>query len=181
MILGGDELGRTQCGNNNAYSQDSELTWYDWSLDDDREALLAFTRRVIALRARHPVFRRTRFFAGEPDVHGLPDVWWFRPDGRRMARRDWDSPNGHHLGIFVNGRSIHAVTPHHEPVIDDSFLILFNAHHDPVRFTLPSRRFGTRWLLELSTAQPERVGSLHAARSDVSLDARSLVVLRRGV
>ena len=88
MLLGGDEIGRTQHGNNNAYCQDNEISWYDWNVDGDGEALLEFTRRMIELRAEHPVFRRTTFFAGDTDEGGLPDVFWFRPDGRRMTRRE---------------------------------------------------------------------------------------------
>ncbi len=179
MLLGGDELGHTQCGNNNAYCQDNELTWFDWDLDDEGRALLEFTRRVIALRAAHPVFRRTRFFAGEPDLQGLPDVWWFRPDGRRMARRDWDAVGGHRLGMFLNGWAIRAVNPRNEPIVDDSFLLLFNSHHDAVAFTLPTRRFGARWEHELSTAEPGRTAGTHVARSAVRVEARSMVVLRR--
>ena len=94
MLLGGDEIGRTQHGNNNAYCQDNEISWYDWNVDGDGEALHEFTRRMIQLRAEHPVFRRTTFFAGDTDGGGLPDVFWFRPDGRRMTRREWDSTGG---------------------------------------------------------------------------------------
>ena len=91
MLLGGDEIGRTQRGNNNAWCQDNELSWFDWELDASRERLLAFTRRLVELRRRHPVFRRTRFLDGRSAGSALPDAWWFRPDGRQMAQRDWES------------------------------------------------------------------------------------------
>jgi glycogen operon protein len=182
MLLGGDECGRTQGGNNNAYCQDNETSWFDWSLDERQERLLAFTRRVIALRREHPVFRRDEFLAGREAMgSGLPDVWWFRPDGRRMTRRDWQNGEARALGVFLNGEEIGRKTPEGERVLDDSFLLLLNAHHEPVTFTLPPRRFGVRWAVELSTVEPERrdEGPAAAARDQVPVEARSLVLLRR--
>jgi isoamylase len=182
MLLGGDELGRSQGGNNNAYCQDNEISWFDWSLDERQERLLAFTRRVIALRHAHPVFRRDEFLAGQETMgSGLPDVWWFRPDGRRMTRRNWQDGDARALGVFLNGREIGRQTPHGERVSDDSFLLLLNAHHEPVAFTLPPRRFGARWAVELSTAEPERrdEGPTAAARDELVAEARSLLLLRR--
>ncbi|HYY76585.1 MAG TPA: glycogen debranching protein GlgX [Gaiellaceae bacterium] len=182
MLLGGDELGRSQGGNNNAYCQDNEISWFDWSLDERQERLLAFTRRVIALRHAHPVFRRDEFLAGQETMgSGLPDVWWFRPDGRRMTRRNWQDGDARALGVFLNGREIGRQTPEGERVSDDSFLLLLNAHHEPVAFTLPPRRFGARWAVELATAQPERrdEGPTAAARDEVGVEARSLILLRR--
>src|SRR5436853_5007386 len=144
MLLGGDELGRTQHGNNNAWCQDTELSWFDWENADD--ALLEFARDLIRLRREHPVFRRTTFLSGtETRGSGLPDVWWFRPDGRRMTQRDWNRGDAYTLGVFLNGREIPDRTPHGEQINDDSFLLLFNAHFEPVTFTLPTRRFGARW------------------------------------
>ena len=120
MLLGGDEIGRTQHGNNNAYCQDNEISWYHWDLGPDREALHDFTARMIELRDRHPVFRRTTFFAGEPDENGLADVFWFRPDGRRMARREWDAPGDGRLGVFLNGNALRTVTARRRTRHDDS-------------------------------------------------------------
>jgi isoamylase len=181
MLLGGDELGRSQGGNNNAYCQDNEISWFDWSLDERQERLLAFTRRVIALRRAHPVFRRAEFLAGEEALgSGLPDVWWFRPDGRRMTRRDWQNGEARALGLFLNGEEIRRKTRDGERVTDDSFLLLLNAHHELLAFTLPPRRFGARWLLELSTAEPESEAVRFPFRGLVPLEARSLVLLRRG-
>jgi isoamylase len=177
MLLGGDELGRTQHGNNNAWCQDNELSWFDWESAD--EDLLEFTRRLIRLRAGHPVFRRESFLTGrEIRGSGLPDVWWFRPDGRRMTQRDWQRPDAHTLGVFLNGREIPSRTPHGEEVVDDSFLVLFNAYGDPIDFTLPTRRFGLRWQVEIATDDGAPDGVV-GARSTVHMGARSLLVLRR--
>jgi glycogen operon protein len=178
MLLAGDEFARTQNGNNNAYCQDNELSWLPWNHDERQAELLDFTRRLIALRQRHPVFRRATFFAGEATDSRLPDVWWFRTDGRKMTRRDWQGASGATLGVFLNGAELRSSTPDGEPVVDDSFLVLFNAHQDDAVFTLPPRRFGSRWELELSTAAPHASGSF-VAREQVTLEARSVVVLCR--
>ncbi len=179
MLLGGDEIGRTQDGNNNAWCQDNELSWFDWELDGEREELLDFTRRLIRLRSEHPVFRRAKFLEGRPlREGGLPDVWWFRYDGRRMTRRDWQQADGHRLGVFLNGEGITDQTPHGERVTDDSFLLLFNAFHEPVVFTLPPPRFGRRWRTALSTMD-DGPGEEFPARGLVPLDERSCVVLIR--
>ena len=177
MLVGGDELSRTQRGNNNAWCQDNELSWFRWDEADDD--LLDFTRRLIALRRAHPVFRRTTFLSGqEKKGSGLPDVWWFRPDGRRMTQKDWQREDAHTLGVFLNGAEIPERTPHGKEVEDDSFLLLFNAYGEPITFTLPTRRFGARWHVELSTGDgvPD---VLFAARAHVTLEGRSLVLLRR--
>jgi isoamylase len=182
MLLGGDEHGRTQGGNNNAWCQDNEISWFDWNLDDAQRHQLDFVRRLIDLRARHPVFRRGRFLAGrEQEGSGLPDVWWFRPDGRRMTQRDWQMPFAHTLGVFLNGREIADQTPEGQPIEDDSFLLLFNAHFEDMTFTLPARRFGGVWLHELSTAEPDLpAGSRRwSSRAPVAVTSRSLRLLRR--
>jgi glycogen operon protein len=180
MLLGGDEIARSQGGNNNGYCQDNEISWFDWELDDRQRAMLDFTKRLIAFRAAHPVFRRPQFLTGESPVgSGLPDSWWFRPDGRKMTRRDWGS-DVRAVGLFLNGREIPARTPDGEPVVDDSFLILFNGHHEPVTYRLPPRRFGAHWQLEFSTAGPEPAeGTSFAPRDEVALEARSVTLLRR--
>jgi glycogen operon protein len=180
MALAGDERGRTQRGNNNAYCQDNEISWIDWSLDARGESLLEFTRRLIRFRLEHPVFRRPRFFAGVPGSAGLPDVYWFRPDGRKMTRRDWDSAPPR-LGVFMNGAELGALTPDGARVVDDSFFVLFNAHHEDAVFTLPPRRFGSQWVLELSTSDPAADAVRFTARDELTVEARSLLVLRRHV
>jgi isoamylase len=173
MVLAGDEFGRTQRGNNNAWCQDNELSWFRW--DEADEELLEFARRLIRFRRDHPVFRRRTFFKGRGE--DLPDVWWMRPDGRRMTRRDWDNTAARAIGVFLNGDEIGTMTPRGEEVRDDSFLILFNAHFEQIPFRLPARRFGTRWEVEFAT------GSVEAERlvpgADVTIESRSLAVLRR--
>jgi glycogen operon protein len=179
MLLGGDELQRTQGGNNNAWCQDNEISWYDWELGAEQEAHLAFTRRLIRLRAEHPVFRRDWFFEGrDTSGSGVPDVWWFRPDGRRMTQADWRRRDGLTLGVFLNGREVRRLTPQGERLEDDSFLLLFNAADEGIVFTLPPRRFGRRWTLELSTFDPDAEASLFPSRGLVPVDPRTTIVLR---
>jgi glycogen operon protein len=181
MLLGGDELGRTQHGNNNAWCQDNEISWYDWEWSAESEQMHAFTRRLIALRREHPVFRRTSFLRGrEMAGSGLPDVWWFRPDGMKMTRRDWqDGP--HRLGMFLNGREIPERGEHGQRILDDSFIVLFNAEHEEHGFMLPRRRFGAQWKLELDTCDPDAAaGSItYGARTEVSVHGHSVVILER--
>src|SRR3954464_14368179 len=180
MLLGGDELSRTQGGNNNAWCQDTEISWFDWDLGDDDHALLEFVRRLIELRRTHPIFRRTRFFAGSG--RDLPDVWWMRPDGRKMTQRDWRNPAARSIGVFLNGDEVQMTTPRGEDVQDESFLMLFNAHHDPLTFRMPTRRFGQRWELELSTVDPAAHGGeapSWAAREELEVESRSIVLLRK--
>jgi isoamylase len=182
MLLGGDEHGRTQGGNNNAWCQDNEISWLDWARAEGDRELLAFTRRLIDLRRAHPVFRRSAFLVGhEQEGSGLPDVWWFRTDGRRMTQRDWGFADAHTLGVFLNGEEIPDRTDRGDPIEDDSFLLLFNAHYDDVTFTLPARRFGSVWTHELCTEDPVLPAGEDelTARSDVPVSARSLKVLRR--
>jgi isoamylase len=180
MLLGGDELGRTQRGNNNAYCQDNEISWFDWELNDRRRALLEFVHRVIHLRNEHPVFRRPEFLTGESHVgSGLPDSWWFRTDGRKMTRRDWGDGELRTIGLFLNGGEIATRTATGELIRDDSFVVLISSAAEPAMFLLPPRRFGTRWTLELSTADPEARGGSWTARGEVEVPGRSIVVLRR--
>jgi isoamylase len=182
MILGGDEMGRTQGGNNNAWCQDTEISWFDWDLDDDDRELLDFTRRLVALRRDHPVFRRRAFLRGQT-AHGnaLPDAWWFRPDGRRMTRRQWEDGNEKVLGLFLNGRAITERDAQGGPIRDDSFLLLVNGWHEDVTFTLPAARLGRHWSFELGTAAPRvPTGAWRAdARGTVAAPGRSVTVLRQ--
>jgi isoamylase len=182
MLLGGDEISRTQSGSNNAWCQDNELSWYEWGLRDGQGDLYDFTRRLLDLRHRHRVFRREKFLAGrEQEGSGLPDVWWFRPDGRRMTQKDWQDHGAHVVGVFLNGAEIADRTPEGRPIDDDSFLVLFNGHYEDVRFTLPARRFGTAWTHELCTARPELPpgSDRHGAREELVSTARSVKLLRR--
>jgi isoamylase len=182
MLTAGDERARTQHGNNNAYCQDNELSWHDWTEDERRDQLLAFTRRLIALRRDNRVFRRSAFLTGDsPMGSGAPDVWWFRPDGRGMTRKNWERGDAFALGVFLNGAEITERTPDGDEIVDDSFLVLFNAWRDAVTFRLPPVRFGRRWAHELSTAAPELPpdGEEHRARDEVDVPGHSVLVLRR--
>jgi isoamylase len=181
MLLGGDEMGRSQQGNNNPWCQDNELSWYDWGDGERAAELVDFTRRLIRLRHEHPVFRRERYLLGEEvKGSGLPDVWWFRVDGRKMTRRDWQAGAGV-VGVFLNGLEIVTPGPHGEDIHDDSFLLLFNAQPSDVVFTLPNRRFGATWALELTTAdaRAEARSASFDARGELPMVAHSLVVLKR--
>ncbi len=157
MICHGDELGRTQSGNNNGYCQDSELTWIDWAAADT--GLLEFTRTVSALRANHPVFRRRRFFSGKPvgrrGQDGLPDIAWFAPDGDEMTDEDWGASFAKSVAVFLNGHGITDRDARGQRVLDDSFLLCFNAHYEAIEFTLPPKEFGAAWNLVVYTGPQE--------------------------
>ena len=152
MLVGGDELGRTQGGNNNAYCQDNEISWIDW--DDVDEDLLAFTSELIRLRADHPVFRRRRWFEGRPIADDeIADIAWLTPDGTRMSRHDWEASFAKSLQVVLNGQGIASPDLRGRSVVDDSFLVLFNAHHDDLEFTLPAKRWGAEWEVVLDTTE----------------------------
>jgi glycogen operon protein len=154
------------------------MSWFDWGLLESDGGLLEFTKRLIRLRAEHPVFRRRQFLHGtDEEGSGLPDVWWFRPDGRRMTKVDWDDGSHRCLGMFLNGEEITTPDERGQRIVDESFVLLFNASHEEVEFTLPPARFGSEWVCELRT--DAEGGATHAAASRVSLTARSLVLLRR--
>jgi glycogen operon protein len=174
MLLGGDEMGRTQRGNNNAYCQDNETSWLNWSeVDQD---LLAFSRWLIAFRREHPNFRRRRWFQGRP-IRGTIDIGWFRPDGRAMTNKDWNVWHARSLGVFLNGRAIHSPDEHGRPVTDDSFLLLFNAHHESIDWLIP-RGYGQAWrlVLDSSTQRPEPEPRPVTRR--VTTQARSVMVFQ---
>ena len=157
MICHGDELGRTQDGNNNGYCQDNELTWIDWAAADTD--LLEFTRTVSALRANHPVFRRRRFFNGKPvgrrGQDGLPDIAWFAPDGDEMTDEDWGAGFAKSVAVFLNGQGIPGRDARGQRVLDDSFLLCFNAHHEALEFILPPSEFGAAWRIVVCTGAEE--------------------------
>ena len=182
MVLGGDETCRTQGGNNNAWCQDNEISWFDWDHDAAAREMYAFTRRLVALRRDHRVFRRRHFLQGDTrDSAVLPDAWWFRPDGRRMTTRDWDQADGHTVGLFLNGEQFPYPDSRGRPITDDSFLLLFNAHFDDVEFVLPARRFGTTWAVELTTVDPavEPGAWTVPTRGTVAVASRSITILKR--
>lgn len=180
MLPGGDEIGRTQKGNNNGYCQDNDISWFDWqSADKD---LLEFTRQLIRFRKDHTVFHRRRWFQGRP-IHGahVTDIGWFTPDGAEMAEEHWNEGFSKAMGIFLNGEAIQSPDARGERVVDDSFYVLFNAHHAPLQFILPKREWGDEWIVMLDTARPmlEEEEQRHKADQEIPLESRSLKVLRR--
>jgi isoamylase len=184
MIVAGDEMGRTQGGNNNAYCQDNPISWLDWGDVQENSILLDFTRRVADLRTRHPVFHRRRFFQGRPfrGSGGLDDIVWLNPSSEVMSQEDWDNGWARSLGIFLNGAAIPSPDRRGNQVRDDSFLLFFNAHYEPVDFTIPDEEYGEAWEIAVSTAEPladHLDESSFKARYAVEVDARSILVLRR--
>jgi glycogen operon protein len=181
MLLGGDEMGHTQGGNNNAYCQDNEISWLDWE-GADRE-LIAFTAELIHFRRGHPVFRRRRWFLGAP-IRGSAarDIGWLRPDGEEMGEADWRNPTACALGVFLNGEAIASVDERGEPVVDDSFYLMLNAGPEERAFRLPDRpHWGRLWGKVLDTAQARMLAGDETAGpgSEVRVEGRSLVLLRR--
>ncbi|RLB47423.1 MAG: glycogen debranching enzyme GlgX [Deltaproteobacteria bacterium] len=181
MLLAGDELGRSQRGNNNTYCQDNELSWIDWERQD--VVLLEFVRRLIALRRAHPIFRRRRFFLGQ-DIRGGRDIAWFTPDGAEMTAADWNLSFARAVGIYLDGGAIQSTDRRGEPLVDDSFFMIFNAHDGPLEFVLPHVRDGGSWEVYVCTERDLPVGGL-AFRSGERIDvgARSVWVFcaARGV
>jgi glycogen operon protein len=175
MLLGGDELGRSQGGNNNAYCQDNEISWYDW--DDVDQEFFEFCREVIAFRRAHPVFRRRRWFQGTP-IRGVDDMAWFRADGREMTEADWDSGFAQSLGVFINGAAMATPDRYGRRVVDDTFMVLFNASDGDIDWKLPTRRWGAGWEVDLSTTSPPLAGR-HRANTRLAVTSRSIAVLRR--
>jgi pullulanase/glycogen debranching enzyme len=168
MLLGGDEMGRTQGGNNNAYCQDNEVSWFDWEHLDGE--LLVFTQRVIALRKAHPVFRRRRFSTAR-------EMGWFRPDGQRMTDEDWESGFAKSVAVSLDGEAITETDARGERITGDSFLVVFNAHFEPLEFCMPD--IGERWLRVLDTADTFNEGDRPAAGEAANIESRSIAVFRR--
>jgi isoamylase len=181
MISAGDEIGRTQHGNNNAYAQANEISWLDWKLDKKERDLLMFTRYVSRLRRRHPVFRREQFFFGRP-IHGseVKDLTWFRYDGREMTEEDWKNAYTRCFGLRLAGDAITELDDMGHRIVDDTFLVLLNAHHEPMGFTLPAHRKNVRWEPMLDTREPtgRRRTRPYRGGQSYEMEARSLAVLR---
>jgi isoamylase len=176
MLQAGDELGRTQLGNNNAYCQDNEISWIDWS-SAQHESML-FTRRLLAFRRAHPVFRRRSWF--QPHGHDVRDVAWLTPAGQEMSDDDWSVGFAKSLMLFMNGKAIPSRGARGAAVTDDSFLLCFNAHYEPLPFTMPDKSFGARWHRVIDTADPDLdqpVGDLEPGAT-ITLEQRSMVVLQ---
>jgi isoamylase len=182
MIAHGDEMARTQLGNNNVYCQDSQLSWMDWSLAEKNADLLQFARKVATLRKEHPVFRRRRFFAGTPIRSGaqVRDIAWLTPAGQEMTPEDWGSAFGRSITVFLNGEAIPEPDARGFPVVDDSFLLCFNGHDEELDFVVPEGNYGKQWAACLDTADPVGATSLVVATGEkISLAGRSVIVLRR--
>ena len=180
MLLGGDEIGRTQGGNNNAYCQDNEISWLDWESADT--GLLEFTAALVEFRRAHPVFRRRRWFQGRP-IHGsaLTDIAWFTPDAAQMSEESWGEGDARSLGVFLNGQEIASPGPRGEKITDDCFYIMFNAHSEGLEFRLPGAPWGECWepVIDSVTGAPREVGARRAAGEPVEVAGRSVIVLRR--
>src|SRR5439155_23011893 len=179
MLCAGDEVARTQQGNNNAYCQDDPTSWMDWRPDRRRRDLLAFARALVATRRQHPVLRRRHFFQGRP-IRGseVKDLAWFRPDGHEATDDDWTNPHTRCLGLRLSGDAMDEVDAAGHPVSDDTVLVLLNAHHDGIPFVLPAHRRGLRWepLLDTAAEAARRRRTLRGG--DVyDLEGRSLAVL----
>jgi isoamylase len=182
MILHGDEMGRTQQGNNNVYCQDSELSWMDWTLAKRNSDLLEFTKTVTKMRKHHPVFRRRRFFAGTPIRSGdqLRDIAWLTPAGQEMFPDDWNAAFGKSIAVFLNGEAIPEPDARGERIVDDSFLLCFNAHDAALDFVIPQGVYGRQWTADLDTSDPAGKTDLVVEAGDkVSLPGRSVLVLRK--
>jgi len=184
MLLAGDELGRTQLGNNNAYCQDNEISWVDWELDQERAALLDFISAIVALRREHPVFRRRTFFQGQA-VHGsVKDIGWFTPDGTEMDEAEWQAPDVSTLGVFLNGEEIPDQDPRGGRIVDDSFMLLLNGGGEPALFKLPGEPWAKEYELLADTAlafvrPPGADAPSYMAGEELSMASRSLAVLRK--
>ncbi|MCY7421965.1 MAG: glycogen debranching protein GlgX [Chitinophagaceae bacterium] len=179
MLVAGDEWGRTQHGNNNAYCQDNQISWLNWEAAD--EELLGFTRKIIRFRNRHPVFRRRNWFKGQPvKGQGLEDIAWFMPAGTEMTEQNWNEDFAKSLGVYLNGQGIHSLGPRGEQVIDDSFYIIFNAFHETLDYTLPPKKYGLKWQVEFTTAT-KKTGTkkVYKAQDKILIEGRSIMVLRQ--
>jgi isoamylase len=183
MIAHGDELGRTQQGNNNVYAQDNELSWVHW--DEADRPLIEFTAAIARLRHEHPTFRRQRFFDGRPvrraEGEPLADIEWLRPDGSVMEPEDWEAGFGRSIGVFLNGHGIRGRDRRGERIVDRHFLVYFSAHDEPVEVALPDHPEGTTWDVVVDTSGSDTDATGLTAGATFSLGAHSLVVLREHV
>jgi isoamylase len=185
MLAHGDELGRSQQGNNNVYCQDNELAWVDWDLEQWQDELLSFTRRVVALRHEQPVFRRRRFPDSGTDEHGLPEMGWYNHTGARMTDTDWNESHALSMMVFLNGGAIFEPDPRGERVVGDSFLVAFNAFHETISFKIPEGLYEEGWIVVLDTSD-DQIGivsvfddaPMFEAGTEFPVTGRSVVVLR---
>ncbi len=179
MLLSGDELGKTQHGNNNAYCQDNELSWIDWANAD--EEFLLFTKKIIHFSKRHPAFNRRSWFKGRPIRGvGVEDIAWFLPEGLEMTEENWNQDFAKSLAVFLNGKGIHSVGPKGEKITDDSFYLIFNAFYASLMYVLPLDKFGNKWIKVLDTHENylEETGEVYKAGDAVVVEGRSIVILK---
>jgi isoamylase len=179
MMLSGDAIGHTQNGNNNAYCQDNELSWIHWNIGEAEQELLTFTQRMIALRKSHPVFQRRNFFQGRSiKGAGIKDIHWLMPDGTEMTDEEWNNESARCLGVFLSGK-LEEQAERGEPVTDQDFLLLMNAHYEPIPFLLPAPPTGVGWVGLVDTSSPtsDSPGRLYEPGSSYQLQARSLALL----
>lgn len=180
MICGGDEVARTQQGNNNAYCQDNEISWTNWHLDKGRKELLAFVSKLIHLRLDHPVLHRRRFFTGrEPgdDSNMIPQVEWFDHTGSIMDMDDWQNTHAFSMTIYLNGSDIPEVDWYGNRMVDNDFILIFNAHYEPIMFTLPDERYGRKWQLVVDTHNPDGPELSYEAGFMITAQSRSFLML----
>lgn len=178
MLVAGDEIGRTQRGNNNAYCQDNEISWINWENAD--QDLLNFTQELIDFRKSHPAFCRRRWFQGLPIKGvGVEDIAWFLPDGSEMSEEHWNNDLAKSLAVYLNGRGLHSVGPKGEPIIDDSFYLIFNAYHKSIKYKLPGTKYGAQWSIVLDTSECrfKKHRKQYDAEATISVKGRSIVLL----
>ena len=180
MLVAGDELSRTQGGNNNAYCQDNEISWINWDKADKK--LLAFTQKLIHLIKHHHVFNRRRWFKGQPIKGvGVEDIAWFMADGKEMTEENWNQDFAKSLGVFLNGKALRAVDAKGNHIVDDTFYVIFNAHFEAFEFKMPSKRFGKNWIKILDTAEDmiEEESHLIKHESMIKVEGHSIVLLKQ--
>jgi glycogen operon protein len=180
MLVAGDELSRTQMGNNNAYCQDNEISWIDWSKADNE--LQEFTRKLIHFSKSHPVFCKRGWFQGSPiRGAGVEDIAWFLPDGTEMTEENWNHSFAKSLAVYLNGLGIHSLDVNGQKIVDDSFYIIFNAHYESIEYKLPAKRYGTQWNKVLDTSISfidEQGGETFEPEGNITVKSRSVVVLK---
>jgi len=182
MIVAGDEMGRTQLGNNNPYCQDNAISWIDWDVSEDDIDLFEFARRLISVRRQHPIFRRRNFFQGR-SIRGteVKDILWLKPDGTEMTDEEWDHSFARSLGVYLSGSAMDERDRQGRQIRDDHFLLLFNAHHEPMDFRMPDLGEDRGWhmLLDTSHAGGLQAGGYLRAGEPYPLEGRSIAVLRQ--
>jgi glycogen operon protein len=178
MLLAGDEMGRTQQGNNNAYCQDNEISWLNWDLQPEQQQLLVFVRQLTHLRKQHPVFHRQHFFQGRPIKGvGIKDIIWLNPNGQEMSEEEWRQSFARCLGIYLAGEALDERDERGQPILDDDFLLLLNAHDGEIPFLLPNYKADADWRVVLDTAETNAPNHHYTSGEQYKLKSRSLALL----